>query len=254
MKRVWITAPTRDEEGARRLTAAARAYGLDAGGHFWEDDLERMAWAGALAELEHPDTGAWAILAPPAAWGLPTVRRGLALLALAVQARRGLGFPILLVGAPEGEAPTPLAGAARLALEDPSLPAKLVAAVHRPASGPAAPYRLVPHPTPGLGLWMEVGPGPGETWRGALFGVAGGTLDAHGAGPAGRLPERSVLEYPMKGISLELDGTAYQAWAVRNVLGPGESYYLRVRDLAGPVLFGPFPEDDAAELRRVRMD
>jgi hypothetical protein len=258
MKRLWITALDKDEVGVQRLMTAAKAYGLAASGHFWTDDLAKLAWAGAREELGHSDTGAWAILATPETLAKASIRQGLALLALELQSRKGPGFPVFLLAqdtAPSvTDLPTPLRGAQTFRLEDPALAVKLVAAANRPLTATGAEYRLALYPTQGLGLWFEVGPALGESWNGALFGVSVGAIDAHGIGPKGRLPERSTLEYPMQGLQLELGGTPHTAWAVRNILDPDSSYYLRVHDLAGSLVFGPFPEGDAAELFRIQLN
>lgn len=256
MKRIWITALDKDEAGVQRLMASVKNYGLAAGGHFWVDDLAKLAWAGAKEELAHPDTGAWVILASPGTLAKPQVRQGLALLALDRQSRKG-ALPIFLVGhdappATEG-LPTPLRTATACKLEDPALPVKLVAAANRPQAPNGADYRLALYPTQGLGLWFEVGPAPDHTWSGALFGASAGAIDAHGVGPKGRLPDRCTLEFPMKGLQLDLGGAVHTAWAVRNALDADASYYLRVADLGGSIVFGPFPEGDAADLYRIQL-
>jgi hypothetical protein len=252
MKRVWISALAKDEAGVQRLVAGFRTYGLAAGGHFWTDDLAKLAWAGARSELTHPDTGAWVILGPEGPLA-PTVRQGLALLALAAQAAKGPDFPVFLLGPSPEDLPTPLKGARPFKAGDPALPVKLVAAANKPAAPAAGEYRLDLYPTQGLGLWFEVGPGPGRTWAGALFGVSGGAVDAHGVGPRGQLPERSTVEFPMKGLQLELGGLPHTAWAVRNALEDDQSYFVRVKDLSGSIVFGPFPEGDAADLYRLQL-
>jgi hypothetical protein len=257
MTSLWITALDPDDPGVPFLVALARRYGLGTAGHTWVDDLPGMAWAGAGPELARTGTGAWVILGSPAALARPTVVRGLALLALDLQSRRGHGFPVFLVGRDQPGAdpalPTPLAEARRFALGEPSLGAKLAAAANRPAAAAAPDYRLGLHALPGLGLWFEIGPPPDREWSGALFAASGGEIDAHAVGPAGQLPERTVLEYPMKGLELEAGGLRYRAWAVRNRLAAGQSYFVRVKDVSGSIRFGAFDEANEVELFHLQL-
>jgi hypothetical protein len=100
---------------------------------------------------------------------------------------------------------------------------------------------------PQLGQWFEVGPVDAD-WSGAMFGVCGAEIDAHGVGPSGQLPQKAVLEYPMQGLKMTLGEKEHIAWAVKNRLDSDSSYYLRVKDEPESVLFGPFSEGDDAEV------
>ncbi len=249
-KTVFISILERDEAKGKGLFQAVTRYGLSVSGHFWSKDLERMEWAGPIPELRRPEVGVWLIKGGAASFADPEVRFGLGLLAVSVQANRGHGFPVLLIcddGALDpATLPTPLRGAE--VVDEARLGVKLAAKANVPLAKIAPEYRLDVHALPGLGLWAEVGPAPGHDWKGALLGVSGGSIDAHGIGPAGTLPERCVLEYPMKGVELELAGVRYSAWAVRNALGPGDSYYVRLAGRPEGLLLGEFPEGDDAAL------
>ena len=89
----------------------------------------------------------------------------------------------------------------------------------------------------------------------AMFGVAGGdaTIDTHGFGPAGQLPERCVLNYPMQGLKLQLGGRDFTAWAIQNPVDDHSSYYLRVKEAPAAILFGAFPESDDAEAFTIQL-
>lgn len=131
MKKIWITSLLRDEKLVSGLMGTARKYGLDANGHFWLDDLKNMAWQGPSENLLDPATGLWVILGSEKEMSVPSVRYGLSLLTLMIQARKGYGFPILWVstdGLLKAEfLPTPLKGAEITGGADASLGAKLVA-------------------------------------------------------------------------------------------------------------------------------
>lgn len=251
-KSIWITALDKDEAAAKELFDTARRYGLETGGHFWIDDLKNMAWAGAAPELLKPGAALWIIGGRLEQLRSPQCRFGLSMLALLLHARKGHGFPILVApydgGLSPDDLPTPLKGAE--VVTKTQLGAKVAAKANMPMKNIQADYRLGLYPLPGLGLWFEVGPATG-VWNGAIFGLAGGedaAIDAHGVGPAGKLPERAVLEYPMQGLTLQAGEREYTAWAVKNQLGENDSYYLRVRGAPASLLFGELPEADDADM------
>ena len=95
-KTVWITSLTKDETKTPALFAKIHGYGLNTNGHFWLDDLEKMAWAGPADELLKPDTGVWLLTGAAEDFAKPTVRQGLSLLALLLAGERGHGFPTIL--------------------------------------------------------------------------------------------------------------------------------------------------------------
>ncbi len=257
-KSIWLTALARDEGGVQNLMRLFKKYGLEVRGHFWEDDLEKMAWIAPREEILKPEVQAWAILFSPEEIQRESVRYGLALLALTVRAARGAGFPILALVAEEPaaimeESPTPFKDFEFLKVSDPSLAPKVIARVHASSSGEnGRPYRLDVYGNAQIGQWFEVGPAK-ESWRGALFGVDEGEILFHAVGPSGRLPERAILNYPMQGLTLEWAGRKLTAWAVQNPLEPGESYFVKVKGYPAYVVFGPFPEEDQAELYTMKL-
>lgn len=250
MKTLWLTSLSRSEDAVRKLVAQLRPYGLAVSGHFWEDDLEKMTWAAPREEIAKPEVPAWLILGGQEDLAKPSVRYGLALLAVTVQAKRGPGYPIVLLH-PRGETvdrdslPTPLRSVEALPVDDPGLAPKLVARVHTPAKSAASEYRLDVYGNPHIGQWFEVGPRGGR-WAGALFGVAGGEIAFHGVGPQGRLPNQSVLHYPVKGMKVTLGETEYAAWGVQNEIDGDTSYFVKVKGTPDSILFGPHaPGEDA---------
>jgi hypothetical protein len=258
-KVVWITALNKEKNQlhARTLHQTTSKYGVTVEGHFWQDDLAQMAWAGAREDLVRKETGLWIILGSADDLTVPSVRYGLSLLAIGVQAQKGYGFPIMVIlteGTLEPDSlPTPLAGAEVFALDAAGLGPKITARANTPVKKIDLEYCLDIYGVQGLGQWFEVGPAEGHTWNGVMFGVSNGEINAHGVGPAHKLPERAVLEYPMKGLKLAMGDTEYTAWAVQNKLDPESSYYLRVNEYPEAILFGPMAEGDDAEVYIVRL-
>ena len=80
-----------------------------------------------------------------------------------------------------------------------------------------------------------------------MFGAYEGKIAFHGVGPAGKLPSKSVLNYPMEGLRLNLGEKEYIAWAVQNELHAETSYFVKLDGFPESILFGPFPADGADE-------
>ena len=252
-KVVWITIlnKEKDDARARKLHQTVATYGLQPEGHFWQDNLEQMAWAAPREELVKKETALWIILGSAEDLEKESVRYGLSLLSLMVQTQKGHGFPIMIAltgGEIEAGLPTPLKAADILSSDQASLGAKIVAKANMPLQQVETEYRLDIFAVPGIGQWFEVGPAKGHDWPGVMFGVCGAEINAHGVGPCQKLPEKSIVEYPMKGLELGLGESQYTAWAVKNKLTGDDSYYLRVKDFPSSILFGPMSEGDDAEV------
>lgn len=257
MKTVWLTSIIPSEEGVKNLITQLKPYGLDVKGHFWEDEISKMAWAKPREELIKPDVLLWLILASGENLKNPSVRYGLSLLALTIQAKRGISFPMLILltegAAPASEAlPTPLRGSDFLSLNDPAMAAKLVVKVNTPAKEIVSEYRLDTYGNPHIGQWIEVGPWTGS-WPGAMFGVSGAEITFHAVGPKGSLPTLSSLRYPLKGIKLNLGGKEYTAWAAQNEIPSDISYFVKLEGFPESILFGPYATEEEADVFVVQL-
>ncbi|WP_045219008.1 hypothetical protein [Desulfonatronum thioautotrophicum] len=255
-KRAWITILEKNEGLGRMIFEETAKYGLNPAGHFWEDDLAKLAWAGAVPELTRGDCAVWLVVGQAASFAQPSIRSGLALLALSAQAVHGHDFPILL--SPSGgkvdvaSMPTPLRGVEVVAG---GLGVKAVARANRKRAEPTLEYRLTVHPLPGLGLWFEVGPAR-DPWKGAFLGCTGADVaipDAHGVGLAGTIPQNATLNYPVQGMKMNLGGREATAWGVHNDLSPAESYYVRIAGTPDGLVFGPFPDQDDVDAFTVSL-
>lgn len=256
MKTIWMTSLVSSEDTVKDLIAKLKTYGLEVKGHFWEDDLEKVTWAKPREELIRSDVTLWLILASQDTLASPSIRYGLSLLTITLQAKRGFSFPISMLLTqgempPSETLPTPLKGYDYFPLNDPNMPAKLVARINTPPKEIASEYRLDVYGNPQIGQWFEIGP-LSSLWPGAMFGVAGGEITFHAVGPTGKLPDQSVLHYPLKGLKLSLGQKEYLAWAAQNELNSQTSYYVKVNGFPESIIFGPYSTQEEAEVYVVK--
>jgi hypothetical protein len=257
MKTLWLTSIASDEASVKQLMAQMKPYGLEVQGHFWKDDLAKMAWMAAREKLLESTVAVWAIMALAEELKQPDIRYGLSLLTLTVQAQRGLHFTVLVLQTGKDPIvaetlPTPLKGAEVLAIGDTSLGAKLVAKAHTTGRELWPDYYLDVYGNEQIGQWFEIGPRR-DSWQGAMFGVCGGTIEFQAVGPRGKLPSRSVLGFPLQGLQLNLGETVYTAWAVQNDIGPEDSYFVKVDGFPESIVWGPYTEGEAADLFRMTL-
>jgi len=258
MKKIWMSSLDHDEKRVKELISQFKTYGLEVSGHFWEKDPEKLSWMGVREELVKPEITMWVIAGPEEMFRDKDTRYGLSLLAVMLQAARGIAFPVVVLqtkGNPisPAELPTSLKGVEVMSAAGGAFGAKLVAKVHGGGKPDvAADYRLDLYGNAHIGQWFEVGPRTG-TWPGGMFAVEGAEITFHGVGPKGSLPKKAVLNYPMEGLKLSLGGKDYTAWAVQNPLDEETSYFLRVKGFPESVLFGPYSEQEAADVFVVEL-
>lgn len=258
MKKIWMTVLGKDEATAQKVMGEVKKYGLAVDGHFWQPDLEKMEWMAPRQELLQKDVALWLIVSTAEDIAKPDTRYGLSLLAITVQASRGFGFPVVILhggGNPPtaDDLPTPLKHAQVLEGSSAYGP-KLVAKANVPFKPTESPYRMDAYGlAAGLGLWIEVGPA-GHNWKGVMFGVSPGEVNAHGVGQKGQLPRgKMVLNYPMEGLKVNLGDKEYNTWAVKNDMDDQTSYFVRVKGMPDSFLFGEFSEEDDAEVFVTRL-
>ena len=136
-----------------------------------------------------------------------------------------------------------------------SWPAKVVARANLPAEKVVlADHRFNVLGNERLGQWFEVGPRE-QSWSGVVFGVCGdgAKINFQAVGPAGSLPEKTTLEYAQQGLTLDVGGKTFTAWAVRNPLDAASSYYARVEGCPEAILLMPYAEGDEAEATVLRL-
>ena len=251
-KTLWLTSLEKDAENVQKFMAQMKKFGMELNGHFWLNEPGKMSWMGPRKELLDEKVAMWGILASEKSLQDPDTMYGLSLLTLTVQAARGLGFPISIFqkdGVPvtPEQLPTPLKGVDVFKADQAGLGAKLVAQLHKPPKKIDPAYRMDLYASPQLGQWFEVGPVE-ETWPGAMFGVSGAEILFHAVGPNGKLPSETVLNYALKGMKLNLGEKEYAAWAVQNEMDTDTSYFVKVEGEPDSVIFGPYSENDEADV------
>jgi len=255
-KHAWISALAQSETDIKTLIAVLKQYGIEGHGHVWADDPDKMAWMGPREEILKNETAMWIILSSHEELKTESIRYGLSLLALTVQAKRGTAFPILVLttGTPgtAPDLPSPLQGASLMPLNDAALGPKIVALAHTKKAQASGAFFLDVYGNPRIGQWFEVGPA-GESWPGALFAVSSGEILFQAVGNRGILPDRSTLEYPYRGIKMELKGREYTAWACQNRLEEHDSYFVKIEGQPDSILFGPFTDNEQPELFALRL-
>lgn len=269
MKTVWITALAKDQARVGATAATLKRYGIQSQGHFWLDEPDkataRAAADGALAA--HADM--WLVLADAASMAAPGIRYGLSLMAATLAAARGKPLPLVWLwpgdalpeAAGQASLPTLLQGGTAFAESNPSWPAKVIAAAARPvlaATGPLSDYRLTLWGDENLGQWLELGPLT-QTLAGFAFGITGGIGDKpaqilfQAVGARGGLPEKTVLEYAQQGLQMQAGAREFSSWAVRNVIDPGQSYFVRLAGCPSALLCMPYPDGDDAEATVIEL-
>ncbi len=257
MKKIWLTSLGSSKEEVQKTMAALKKVGLAIDGHFWQDDLDKMAWSAPRQAILDKNINLWVVLASSTDLQSPSIRYGLSMLALTVQAAKGIDFPIIILQN-AGETilpetlPTPLAGCDIFDLNNPAYGAKIVARAHKTVQGTLPPYRLDVYGIAQIGQWFEIGPREGK-WSGALFGSSDAGPCLHTVGRSGQLPEKSVLNYQQRGLEIELQGRKFTAWAVQNELDAESSYYVKVDGRPDSILFSPYSSGEEAEVFVVKL-
>jgi hypothetical protein len=257
MKTLWLTAIGSSEDIVKNTIGKLQQYGLVVKGHFWEDDLEKVAWSKPRDELLKPEVTLWLILTSAENFSKPSIQYGLSLLSMMLYAQRGLSFPIVILltqgEAPSSETlPTLLKGIDFMSQSDPALGAKMVAKVHSPVKQIDSEYRIDVYANPQIGQWLEIGP-KNISWNGAMFGVSDAKISYHAVGPKGSLPDKAVLNYPVKDMKVTLGEKEYIVWAVQNEVNTETSYFIKVEGFPESIIFGPYSSDEQAEVYVIRF-
>jgi hypothetical protein len=257
MKTIWLTSLGSSQDAVNKFMHQMRTYGLEAKGHFWKDDLKKLAWMAPRDDLIDSKISLWVILGSEEELLNPKIRYGLSLLAITVQARRSPGFPIIILqthGDPvsDDQLAMPLKGTDIFSASDPGIGAKLVAKAHKTSKQISPEYIIDVYGNEQIGQWFEVRP-VNSTWPGAMFGVDSGEITFQAVGPYGNLPSKSVLNYPMEGLKLNLGNKEYTAWAAQNELNPETSYFVKVDGFPESILFGPYSTEEAADVYVIKL-
>ncbi|MBW2217193.1 MAG: hypothetical protein JRF34_08375 [Deltaproteobacteria bacterium] len=232
-------------------------YGLEVDGHFWKNDLKSFSWMAPRDKLIDPTVALWLVLGSDEELLASNNLYGLSLLTIAVQAQRGYHFPIMILQTagkllvPE-QLSTPLKEANVLVASDTGLGAKVVAKVHAASNPIPSEYHLDIYANEQIGQWFEIVPAS-SSWPGAMFGVSDAEIAFHAVGLKGQLPSKTVLNYPIQGMKLQMGEKEYLAWATQNELDPATSYFVKVDGYPESIIFGPYSTAEAADVFVVRL-
>jgi len=260
-KCAWLIAWGEGVDPAAQLVAgAARQYGLNVKGQHWPEK-EKQAWLASAKEAAQANAAVILLVVTHAVYALPDNRRALALFRLLLQSlsNRQIDGVILLQGEAPAAAPAESFGQAVLAdwlVVGPTdkWVARAVARAHAPSKSPL-PARLTVYAEERLGVWLEIRPNTTEPLQGCIAGVSGQGADItfHAVGASGRLPERSVNEYELRGLKFETEGLAFNAWGLQNQIAADQSYFIRLEGEPDAIAFGALPGGEISELDFVRL-
>jgi hypothetical protein len=257
MKKVWLTSFGSDEDSVKGIMRQLKTYGLQVDGHFWKDDLKSFSCMAPRDNLIDPSVVLWIIMGSDEELLTADHIYGLSLLTITVQAQRSDHFPIVVLQTqgkllgPE-QLSTPLKRVDVIMASDAAMGAKIVARVHTAPTPIPTEYQLDIYANEQIGQWFEIRP-TGSSWPGVMFGVSDGEILFQAVGPKGKLPDKTVLNYPMQGLKLEMGDKAYIAWATQNELDPETSYFVKVNGNPESIIFGPYSEQEETDVFAVKL-
>ncbi|MBI3774286.1 MAG: hypothetical protein HY273_01810 [Gammaproteobacteria bacterium] len=259
-RKVWLSwvvqASTQADPNAS--LAALKKNGLAPQGNHWIDDIAKAAWAELLPTLsDAQQNDAWIIALDRASFERVSVRYGLSVLAATLRERRGMSYPIVVLGIDftpmQEQLPAFLRTGPVYTAADSGWPAKLVASFFKKSAPAAQEFRFSVYASQYTGQWFEIGPAA-DVWNGVMFGVSGeAKITHHAVGPKGALPERTVLEYATKDIKAKVGETEFTVWSVQNQVNTEQSYFLKVEGASTQVVFGGHPGAENAEVYRISL-
>lgn len=246
-KKVWITMLSDDPVKAKEINAQLLEYAIKPQGHFFKDDLEKMEWSTCIGEILNKDTGLWLICGKKEDLLKESILKGLSLTALAVQYIKGEKFPIIIVSDIDMEKeslPFAFQNAIILPFESGSIGVKAAAKVNISPKPSKRDFRLNIIPIQGSGIWIEVGPKK-QGWKGILAGVLKPEkVDALGVGEKEKIPDKSVLEYPVRGMEIEINQREFYAWGAKNIITETDSAFFRIGKNSSSIIFGDFNDGE----------
>ncbi|WP_456325529.1 hypothetical protein [Desulfonauticus submarinus] len=241
--KVYFTMLNKDEDKAKEIFLTLKNYGLDVEGHFWKDDLQNMSWASSKNDLTSGKYKAWIICGNESDFKVKSTLQGLTLLLLAK--KEDLNVIVLIKSSDvdkfKKELPFIWQNINFVSL-DFSFATKVVAKIHLPFKKLSLPYEIKPYAVPGLGLWLEINPA-NEEWDGVLIGARNAKIKHMGIGQPGKLPEKSILEYPVRDLKLEVDEKEFVCWAVQNKIDKNNVAFINFDGVPEELVLGPWNKE-----------
>jgi hypothetical protein len=260
-KKVWVSwLPAKECEAQLQSSVhALQQVGLEVSGAPWEDDLEKCAWMELGDMLSAQDGPELFIIAGRVEdFAKHRFRYGLSLLcAFLLQHRPQLKvFRQVIDSSTLQDLPRLLHDLTPLDTS-PGWSAKVVAAAYSAATKATefdCHVSVIAHSA--IGQWFEIGPKAGQApWAGAMLGVSGNDAKVvfQAVGERGQLPDKAVNEYAMQGIKADIAEHEYEAWALKNAIADGQSYYVKVQGFPSKVMFAEHPDNQESEVTVITL-
>lgn len=256
----WLVAVGEVDELAQLTARQLTAYGVVVKGQRWPDK-QPQAWMASAQEAAGDGARLVVVVATPESYRDPALRRQLALFRLFLQTLTRTtinGFVVLKGGTESSDIRSDLPGTAVLgdweSVGTENWIARAVARLHAPRR-PKWPADLGLFAQEKLGVWLSVKPEPGQIIHGCMVGVSENQSDIsfHAVGSAGQLPERSVNEYEMKGISFESAGHSFKAWALKNTLSANDAYFVRLEGEPDLLALATLPNGEIGDVDLINL-
>ena len=263
MKNIWITSLSDEPALIKEVGAVLQRYGMRGQAHVWQDNLEKHYPQICLEQLQTQSPDAWLILGRESELQQASVRYGISLISasLACQSRPPALFFLSPRKLSEQQALPDLCqqlSATMLSLDATNWAAKIVATLARPSTASDSPVRLRVWGNEQIGQWLELSPET-QAWQGMIFGVSGqiGTKPAavsfQAVGPRGGLPQKTTLEFAQQGLEIQASERNFSAWALRNPIALGNSYFCRIDGHPEQILFMPYSDAEQADATIVEL-
>lgn len=252
---VWMIILGNVDATARSTAAKLAPYGVTIRGQTWHVD-EPNSWMNHAQSAAQAGAHFVIVTSSSEDYQRPAIRRELSLFRLFLQTltKSTINGFINLVDPDQADsvvtylAGTPILGDWEATMTG-QWPARTVARLHAPKQ-PVWPVSLGLFAHEKLGTWLQVQPSPGQTASGCLLGVSGNqaNISFHAAGPAGCLPERSVNEFELKGLTFSSAGHDFNAWGLQNTLTPEQAYFARLDGEPDLLAISTLPDGQISEV------
>jgi len=247
MTNIWLTSSHSFQQYLPKISDTLNKYAININGHFWEDNLKNMSWKYVYEEIAMSDFSLWLIFLSSDEWEKFSIRYAISLLTIAVQQKKGLNFPIVILKLPEDSLnsemlPDPMKNLEILSLSIQDIGPELISQKHKSSVLREREYHIGVHVNPIYGQWFEVGP-VNSTWKkGSIFGVKGAEITFQGVGNRGVLPQECTLESPVEGIKVTTRTDEYIAWIIQNEINKDTSHFIQVKGDPSAIILGEHVE------------
>jgi len=258
MKKIWLTSfKSADHELLKQTYNQLNKY-VNIDGFICDYDIDIMTWNIIKDGLIDKETLLWAILMNSEDLDNFLFNYNISTLILAVQAKKGLNFPIIFIQTDRqiinnDQLPTPFLGIEiiKLSVTDPS--AKILYKINSSSKKIEQEYYIDVYQIPHIGQWFEIGP-KNNIWKsGSLLGVCGAKILFQGVGPRGSLPKKSILKSPIEGAEITWANKNFLIWSVQNEITPQDSHFLKIDGKPHTTIFGPITNENEFDMYIIKL-